>query len=59
MIEWRLDFMSKLLSGLRLCDVHFWQTAAAVSVGKAFEESVMARLPLFDWSCFCAVVHRG
>lgn len=51
--------MSKLLSGLRLCDVHFWQTAAAVSVGKAFEETVMARLRLFDLSCFCAVVHRG
>lgn len=29
MIEWRLDFMNKLVNGLRLCDVHFWQTAAA------------------------------
>lgn len=42
--------MSKLLRGLRLCDVHVWQSATAVSVGKAFEESVMAQLQLFDLS---------
>lgn len=48
--------MNKLLGGLRFCDVHVWQSAADISVGKAVEESVMAQIQLFDLSRSCAVV---